>query len=514
MPAASITLNGGTPWTSSSSANSQVVTCPSGGTTTQYCDAAGAWVTPSSGGGTTTNALTAAASGGAAPNSTFNGSAAVTFDYHSFGAQVAGSYAPASGIALSALATQATDTVDMNATGGSAVPTAVAMPTCTTGADLYNTSTHSWSCVSTSGSSGISGLTLGYIPLAGSATTLTGNSHLDDGVTTASTITSTEAIVAPSIAANGSGAGAFTETAGTAPTGAAGKAIYSTDATVGYAEVNENNTGLSRVCTAANGQCGTVTTSGSPVSPNAACFSSSTAITACTSANIQTAIGAGVYDTSGAAAGITLVGLGGVPTTTTVNGHALSSNVVVSASDITTGTLPHAQLPTLVSGDIPNNAANTSGTAANITATSNATLATLSALTAAAGGTFASGAFAAAYTLPSQYKTWSVSDGAVSTAALPTSGFPAVVFGPNGTGGTQTITTITCYVDGGTGTTFTLVDNSGNNLLGATGTCSTSGATTAVSGTHSTIASAGYMKYTLTPDGTAKTVTIAVSGTY
>jgi len=47
---------------------------------------------------------------------------------------------------------------------------------------------------------------------------------------------------------------------------------------------------------------GTVTTSGSPVSPNIAAFSSSTAITAATSANIQTAIGAGVYDASGAAA--------------------------------------------------------------------------------------------------------------------------------------------------------------------------------------------------------------------
>jgi hypothetical protein len=58
-------------------------------------------------------------------------------------------------------------------------------------------------------------------------------------------------------------------------------------------------------------------------------------------------------------------------TSTTVNGHALSSNVVISASDITTGTLPHAQLPALVSGDVPNNAANTSGNAA--TATSLAT---------------------------------------------------------------------------------------------------------------------------------------------
>ncbi len=54
-------------------------------------------------------------------------------------------------------------------------------------------------------------------------------------------------------------------------------------------------------------------------------------------------------------------------TSTTVNGHALSANVTVSASDLTTGTLPHAQLPTLVSGDIPNNAANTSGSAATAT---------------------------------------------------------------------------------------------------------------------------------------------------
>jgi len=57
-----------------------------------------------------------------------------------------------------------------------------------------------------------------------------------------------------------------------------------------------------------------------------------------------------------------------VSTSTTVNGHSLSSNVTVSASDITTGTLPHAQLPALVSGDIPNNAANTSGTAGTATA--------------------------------------------------------------------------------------------------------------------------------------------------
>ncbi len=60
---------------------------------------------------------------------------------------------------------------------------------------------------------------------------------------------------------------------------------------------------------------------------------------------------------------------GYVTSGTTVNGHALSSNVTVAASDITTGTLPHAQLPALVSGDIPNNGANTTGTAANLSGT-------------------------------------------------------------------------------------------------------------------------------------------------
>jgi len=60
---------------------------------------------------------------------------------------------------------------------------------------------------------------------------------------------------------------------------------------------------------------------------------------------------------------------GYVPTSTTVNGNALTGNIVVSASQVTTGTLPHAQLPTLLSSDIPNNAANTTGTAVNLSGT-------------------------------------------------------------------------------------------------------------------------------------------------
>lgn len=53
-----------------------------------------------------------------------------------------------------------------------------------------------------------------------------------------------------------------------------------------------------------------------------------------------------------------------VPTSRTVNGHALSSNVTVSASDLTTGTLPHAQLPTLLAADIPIMVASGTGHAA------------------------------------------------------------------------------------------------------------------------------------------------------
>lgn len=120
-----------------------------------------------------------------------------------------------------------------------------------------------------------------------------------------------------------------------------------------------------------------------------------------------------------------------------------------------------------------------------------------------------------AYALPSQYKTWSSPDGIISNAALPTSGFPGTPFGLNKTGATETITAISCAVDGGSSTTVALTDGSGNNLLsGSTCTCSTSWASCSQSGTNTTISSGGYMKATYTPDGTAKAVSLVVSGTY
>ena len=55
---------------------------------------------------------------------------------------------------------------------------------------------------------------------------------------------------------------------------------------------------------------------------------------------------ASAYDPAGAAAAISLAGLGGVPTSRTVNGHALSSNVTVSASDVGLGNVENTALST------------------------------------------------------------------------------------------------------------------------------------------------------------------------
>ncbi len=87
------------------------------------------------------------------------------------------------------------------------------------------------------------GVTNGYYGLGVSGAAA--NGHLDDGVTTAGTITSSEPVAV-------TGNPGLTFTAGTAASGAAGKVVYAVDSTNGYAEVNENNTGLSRVCTVGN----------------------------------------------------------------------------------------------------------------------------------------------------------------------------------------------------------------------------------------------------------------------
>ena len=80
-----------------------------------------------------------------------------------------------------------------------------------------------------------------------------------------------------------------------------------------------------------------------------------------------------VGDIGGTTGSPTVIGLEGI-TLPTLGGStgifydlAGVLSLTTSASVLTTGTLPHAQLPALVSGDIPNNAANTSGNAATAT---------------------------------------------------------------------------------------------------------------------------------------------------
>jgi len=202
-----------------------------------------------SGGGTTTNSLTinSSGSGGASPQ-TFNGSSPITISYNTVGA------APASGIALSALATQAADTTVMNATGGSASPTAVAMPTSGTNgcagasnALIYNTTTHAYGCNTISGSGTVNSGTSGhYAYYASSTNAVSNNSNLDDGVTTANTLTYAGSAGVASGAFTTSGSnGGVTGTEGTCAglTAGAGKDLLCPNSTLHGWEFNNNNGG-------------------------------------------------------------------------------------------------------------------------------------------------------------------------------------------------------------------------------------------------------------------------------
>jgi hypothetical protein len=149
---------------------------------------------------------------------------------------------------------------------------------------------------------------------------------------------------------------------------------------------------------------------------------------------------------------------GAVPNTTTVNGHALSSNVVVSASDLTTGTLPAGQLP-------------------------------------------------------SQYKTWSCQPGLGDGLNAITAGTYLQSTCQNTTGVSVTLTGLSCYIDGGSSSTMNAAGNTLGALLTGAVTCSTSFA----AGTQSanvTLTNGDYIKFTFVADGTAKQATWVVKGTY
>ena len=135
---------------------------------------------------------------------------------------------------------------------------------------------------------------------------------------------------------------------------------------------------LTTTASACGSSGGSVTATGTPASGNLTEFSGATSIT---NGNLS-----GDVTTSGTLA--TTVGKLeniSLPTLAASTGYLYDSagtlSLSTSASNFTTGTLPHAQLPTLLSGDIPNNAANTTGSAASLSISGQTGLLTFTGLT-------------------------------------------------------------------------------------------------------------------------------------
>ncbi|HXR38861.1 MAG TPA: hypothetical protein VN776_07195, partial [Terracidiphilus sp.] len=121
----SVALSGGTPWTSSSSANSQVVTCPPGGTSGQFCGADGAWHTPSTGTVSGVTAGTGLTGGGASGSVTLSLSTPVAVANGGTGAATASANTAFGNFTGSAAAPAFT------ATTGTGSPVAAVSPTFT-----------------------------------------------------------------------------------------------------------------------------------------------------------------------------------------------------------------------------------------------------------------------------------------------------------------------------------------------------------------------------------------------
>ena len=138
---------------------------------------------------------------------------------------------------------------------------------------------------------------------------------------------------------------------------------------------------------------------------------------------------------------------------TTFQGAMNNLAGAVTAGDFLRGDGTNVVMSTIQSADIPNNAANTTGTAANITATSNTTLTTLNSLTTATSldsvGTISSG-------------TWQGTDiavgfGGTGLGSTPTNGQLLI-----GNGSGYTLTTIT------QGSGITVTNGSGTITIAAT----------------------------------------------
>ena len=150
-----------------------------------------------------------------------------------------------------------------------------------------------------------------------------------------------------------------------------------------------------------------------------------------------------------------------VATSTTVNGHALSGNVTVSASDLTTGTLPHAQLPTLLAADIPAPTSQT-GTGTKYVMDTSPTLVTPN-IGAATGTSIAvTGAYDTGYVSTTANTTTQV----INTPPTQTLGVSSLAIITRGAGGvgSSSQATLNCIrtTSGTSASTFTLQTRNGD----------------------------------------------------
>jgi hypothetical protein len=136
-------------------------------------------------------------------------------------------------------------------------------------------------------------------------------------------------------------------------------------------------------------------------------------------------------------------------------------------------------------------------------------------VSAALLGTNSSGQLvsASAYTLPSQYKTWSCQPGLGDGTNAITAATYYQYACHNDSGSTWTITGISCLTDNSGSSTLNATDGSGNALLTGAITCSTSWAAGTL-GSTTTIAAGGYVKFTFVADGTSKQATFDIHGVY